>query len=130
LLTTSKRTGANQHPGYDIEHVGASSISANLGELVDSVGNLTLFHSSDNRSKGASEVQFKTGEYSASICYATKSLSLLPDADHKIENVIASYRGATVDAGLWGLSEVGTRFDIYWDLFCDFITRNLSPTTP
>jgi len=114
LLITSKKVRGVLHPGYDIEHVGASSTAElTLGELKDSVGNLTLFHSHDNRSQGNNDVEFKASDYGASRCYATKILTATPDADTSIERIIGQLRTNTVDDGYWTRDDVEDRLNFY-----------------
>ena len=128
-LETSKKIRGKEHPGYDIEHVGAASTaSKTLGEAVDSLGNLALFYSKDNRSAGAAAVEFKAESYGGSICYATKVLTSKADQDKELEAVIGKYRSDTVDSGHWGLESVERRFEFYWSLFEAKIRRELVPT--
>lgn len=130
-LETSKKIRGKEHPGYDIEHVGAvSTASLSLGEAVDSLGNLALFYSKDNRSAGAAPVEFKAESYGGSICYATKVLTAKPDQDKELESVIGKFRTDTVDAGHWGQESVDRRFEFYWSLFEAKIRRELVPTSP
>lgn len=131
LLETAKKTRGKEHPGYDIEHIGASSTSQDeLGDLIDSIGNLTLFHSKDNRSAGNTAVEFKAEDYRNSICLATKALSLVPDTDSAIESVLAPFRTATVDGGTWGAADVAARAFFYWSLFEAKMRRDLLPSPP
>jgi hypothetical protein len=126
FLQTSKKIRGKIHPGYDIEHVGAASTAAaTLGEMVDSLGNLALFYSKENRSKGASAVEYKAESYGSSICFATKVLTNKPDQDASLESVIGKHRAHTVDSGAWTNSHVDHRFDFYWGLFEDRIRKGL-----
>jgi hypothetical protein len=125
LLQTSKRTGANQHPGYDIEHIGASSTAQHLGERINSIGNLALLHSADNRSNGANETKFKVDSYGNSICYATKVLDATPENDPKVEADLASYRKTTVNDGVWNLTKVAQREAFYWKILENYFRREL-----
>lgn len=129
-LKTSRKVRGSIHPGYDIEHIGAASTALNrLGEKIDSIGNLTLFYSKDNRSRGALDVEFKASDYGNSICYATKVLTQNADADPSVERVLESYRTITVDDGIWDLEKVDARFEFYWSLFREMILRDLEPTS-
>ena len=129
LLETTKKARGKEHPGYDIEHIGAASTNQNtLGDLVDSIGNLTLFHSKDNRSAGNTAVEFKAEDYRNSICFATKTLSAIPDSDASIEAVIEPFRKSTVDDGTWTQKDVETRALFYWGLFETKIRRDLLPS--
>ena len=128
LLTTSRKVRGVEHPGYDIEHISAASRSDALGDLSDSVGNLTLFFSQDNRSQGDNEVELKADSYVNSVCYATKSLSAITQQDKKIESVVSAYRVATVDNGSWGAEEIERRERMYLDVFERHILRTLKPT--
>lgn len=129
FLMTSKKVRGKTHPGYDIEHIGASSTaSERLGELVDSLGNLTLFYSTDNRSQGAADIEFKSADYGKSICYATKVLTSSPDSDHDLERVLAPLRTTTVDDGVWASDQIEARFDFYWKLLEDSLRVNLKPS--
>ena len=128
-LQTSKKVRGSIHPGYDIEHIGAASTASELlGEKVDSIGNLTLFYSKDNRSHGATGVEFKAADYGNSICYATKVLTSAPDPDGLVERVLSGYRTITVDDGIWNLEKVDGRFNLYWSLFENMIRRDLEVT--
>jgi hypothetical protein len=128
-LQTSKKVRGREHAGYDIEHVGAASTARErLGEQVDSVGNLTLFYSKDNRSHGASDVEHKASDYGNSICYATKILTARADPDPTLELVLGPFRQTTVDDGEWNLVKVEQRFEMYWSLFDSRIRTSLIPT--
>jgi hypothetical protein len=129
LLTTSRKIRGVEHPGYDIEHVSASSRSEHLGDLADSVGNLTLFFSQDNRSKGNKSVERKAENYANSILYGTQALSAISQADKTLEKVISPYRVATVDHGEWGLDQIEARTLMYFDIFESYIKRVLPPTS-
>jgi|GEM_PF-1938763 len=129
LLTTSKKVRGVDHPGYDIEHVGASSTAGvYLADMLDSLGNLTLFHSKDNRSQGNNQVEFKALDYSNSICFATKILSAIPSNDPDLEAVLGPLRVNTVDAGVWSTDQVEARFEFYWNQFESYIRKNLVTT--
>ncbi len=126
LLTTSKKVRGVEHPGYDIEHIGASSTAgAYLADQLDSLGNLTLFHSKDNRSQGNNQVEFKALDYSNSICFATKILSSTPSSDADLEAVLGPLRTNTVDLGIWSTDQVEARFEFYWSQFEAYIRKNL-----
>lgn len=124
LLVTSKKTRGVSHEGYDIEHIGAKSISENLGDLVNSIGNLTLMYSGDNRSAGNAEVKYKAETYANSICYGTKLLTSQA-TDQSVESEIAHFRTATVDQGTWTINEVNARQAFYWEIFESIIRRDL-----
>lgn len=128
FLTTSKKVRGVEHPGYDIEHVSASSRSAHLGELADSVGNLTLFYSQDNRSDGNKSVERKAENYANSILYATQALSQIPQPDKTLEKLVSSHRVATVDDGEWGPEQIEARTVMYLDIFQSYVMRVLPPT--
>lgn len=129
-LETSRRIRGKIHPGYDIEHIGASShASTGLSELSDSIGNLTLFYSTDNRSQGAANVEFKAADYGNSICYATKILTSTPDQDSSLEKILSPLRTTTVDDGSWGIDKVNRRFEFYWGLVEGLIRRELVAST-
>lgn len=129
FLMTSKKVRGKTHPGYDIEHIGASSTQAErLGDLVDSIGNLTLFFSTDNRSQGAADIEYKASDYGKSICYATKILTDSPDHDEDVERIIAPLRTNTVDQGVWGADQIEARFDFYWNVFSETLRRDLEPS--
>jgi hypothetical protein len=124
LLTTSKKTRGVTHDGYDIEHIGAKSTSANLGDLVNSIGNLTLMYSKDNRSAGNADVKYKAETYANSICYGTKLLTTQV-TDPSLEAKIGNFRTSTVDEGTWTLNEVHARQAFYWEIFESIIRRDL-----
>lgn len=129
FLMTSKKVRGKNHPGYDIEHIGATSTaSERLGDLVDSVGNLTLFYSTDNRSQGAADIEFKAADYGKSICYATKILTSSQDQDEDVEAVLSPLRVTTVDDGTWGSGEIDLRFDFYWKILEERLRRDLEPS--
>jgi hypothetical protein len=129
FLMTSKKVRGKTHPGYDIEHIGAiSTASERLGDLIDSLGNLTLFYSTDNRSQGAADIEFKASDYGKSICYATKILTSIHDQDEDVEAVLSPLRVTTVDDGIWGSREIDLRFDFYWKIFEERLRRDLEPT--
>ena len=127
LLTTSKKTKTSQHDGYDIEHVGAKSTASHLGDAINSLGNLTLFYSKDNRAMGAKDVEFKLDSYGNSICFGTRLLKA-NDYNADIESVIGHYRTATVDNGTWTIADVQSRYEMYVDIFESIIRRDLIPT--
>lgn len=124
LLVTSKKTRGVTHDGYDIEHIGAKSNSDQLGELVNSIGNLTLFYSGDNRSVGNADVEYKAETYANSICYGTKLLTEIA-TDQTVEGAIGKFRTATVDSGSWTINEVNARQSFYWEIFEALIKRDL-----
>jgi Protein of unknown function DUF262/Protein of unknown function (DUF1524) len=124
LLSTSKKVRGTIHPGYDIEHVGAKSTAAHLGDLVDSVGNLTLFFSGDNRSLGNADVLYKQESYAESICFATNLLTNT-SRHANVEAVIGSYRTSVVDKGTWDITDVNERLEMYWKIFEKAIRRDL-----
>lgn len=129
LLTTSKKVRGQVHHGYDIEHINASSKSESLGDLSDSVGNLTLFYSKDNRSEGNADVQLKAQSYSNSILFATNGLTQIPQPDQRIEQIVKPLRVAKVDGGLWGESEILEREKLYISIFKQYIHSQLKPST-
>lgn len=124
LLSTSKKVRGVIHPGYDIEHVGAKSTAAHLGDLVDSIGNLTLFFSKDNRSHGADQVEYKAESYAKSICFATNLLTTITN-NNEVERAISAHRTATVDKGTWDITDVNERLEMYWSIFEKAIRRDL-----
>lgn len=128
LLKTSRKLRGQLHHGYDIEHISAASRSDDLGELKDSLGNLTLFYSKDNRSVGNADSEMKAERYANSILYLTKSLTTSSQQDKAIEKVVNDYRSSTVDDGLWGEHELEDRAQQYFSIFEKYIRSNLTPT--
>lgn len=128
LLMTSKKLRGQIHHGYDIEHVSAASKSEALGEISDSIGNLTLFYSKDNRSRGNADVDLKAESYASSILFATNALTEIRQLDKSSEKVISPLRVSTVDNGVWGEAEIEKRQELYLDIFESFIKRQLSPS--
>lgn len=128
LLTTSKKLRGQIHHGYDIEHISAASKSDSLGEVSDSVGNLTLFYSKDNRSEGDADVELKAESYSNSILFTTKALTEIAQSDKSIEKNVALLRVATVDSGVWGENEILQREKLYIDTFEKLIKDQLKPS--
>ena len=129
LLKTSRKLRGQMHHGYDIEHISAASKSDDLGEARDSIGNLTLFYSKDNRSVGNADVELKAESYANSILYLTKSLTLTPQQDKAIEKVVKEHRSSTVDDGLWGEQKIEDRAQQYFSIFEQSIRSNLTPTS-
>ena len=129
LLTTSKKLRGQIHHGYDIEHISAASKSADLGDVSDSIGNLTLFYSKDNRSEGAADVQLKADSYSNSILFATNGLTKTVQQDEEAERVVSKLRHATVDEGHWGEFEIDERQELYIDVFERFIRGELKASS-
>jgi hypothetical protein len=125
LLTTSKKLRGQIHHGYDIEHISAASKSAYLGDVADSIGNLTLFYSKDNRSEGDADVELKAESYSNSILFATNSLTENVQQDPSAEKVVSKFRTATVDDGHWGALQIAERQDLYTSVFESFIRNQL-----
>jgi len=128
LLKTSKKLRGQLHHGYDIEHISASSRSDELGELKDSVGNLTLFYSKDNRSVGNADVELKAESYANSILYCTKALTTVKQQDKSIENLVAPLRVATVDDGFWDGEMIEARAGLYFSILEEHIRSTLTPS--
>lgn len=128
LLKTSRKLRGQLHHGYDIEHISAASRSEDLGEMKDSVGNLTLFYSKDNRSAGNADIDLKAESYANSILYLTNALTSLPQQDKSIEAVVMPLRKVTVDDGVWSEEMILAREETYFSVFASFIRRNLQPT--
>lgn len=129
LLKTSKKLRGQVHHGYDIEHISAVSKSDDLGEVKDSVGNLTLFYSKDNRSVGNADIELKAESYANSILYLTKSLTDLGQQDKAIEKLVKGYRASTVDDGVWGEEKIEERAQLYFSIFEHSIRSNLTPSS-
>lgn len=128
LLKTSKKLRGQLHHGYDIEHISAASKSETLGDIKDSIGNLTLFYSKDNRSAGNADVEMKAESYANSILYLTKSLTSVGQQDKAIEKVVSGYRISTVDDGAWDEERIENRAQQYFSIFEKHIRSLLTPT--
>lgn len=128
LLATSKKLRGQIHHGYDIEHISAASKSADLGDVADSIGNLTLFYSKDNRSQGDADVELKAESYANSILFATKCLTKNTQQDPSVEKIVSSLRIATVDEAKWGEMQIAKRQELYTSAFEDFIRKQLKVT--
>jgi hypothetical protein len=129
LLTTSKKLRGQIHHGYDIEHISAASKSAYLGDVADSIGNLTLFYSKDNRSEGDSDAELKAESYSNSILFATNGLTENAQQDPSAEKVVSKLRTATVDDGHWGVLQIAERQDLYTSVFENFMRNQLKASS-
>ena len=129
LLTTSKKLRGQIHHGYDLEHVSAASKSAYLGDVADSIGNLTLFYSKDNRSEGDADAELKAESYSNSILFATNGLTENVQQDPSAEKVVSKFRAATVDDGNWGALQISERQDLYTSVFERFIRNQLEASS-
>lgn len=128
LLKTSKKLRGNLHHGYDIEHISAASKSEEFGDRKDSVGNLTLFYSKDNRSAGNSDIELKAESYANSILYCTNALTKTKQQDSAVEKIVAPIRVATVDERVWTEEMMEARAELYFTVFEEHIRKILTQT--
>lgn len=125
FLTTSKHSKKNSLPGFDIDHIFPKSSEA-AGEYVHKIGNLTLLHSTDNASAGASEPVDKSTIYSYSKAVLTLALTRKIELPPKVESAIAPYRVASIDNGeLWTEKEYEARSLMYWQIIHDSLVDDL-----
>lgn len=125
FLTTSKHSKKNSLPGFDIDHIFPKS-SDSAGEYVHKIGNLTLLHSTDNASAGASEPIDKMTVYSFSKAVLTLALTRKNDLPSKVEVAIAPYRVASIDDGaIWTEADYEARAKMYWDIISRSLIEDL-----
>ena len=125
FLTTSKQSKKNSLPGFDIDHIFAKS-SDSAGDYVHKIGNLTLLHSTDNSSAGASEPVDKQTVYSQSKAVLTLALTKKIQLSPGVESAIEPYRVASIDSGaVWTEEEFNARAKMYWEIIAKSLVEDL-----
>lgn len=122
------RSTTKSSVGYDIEHVlpNSSPQMANWEKsrdsaFINSIGNLTLLHPTDNRSAGNSLPEEKAASYASStllinkVLCADQELGLLTN---RISAVVKKlHEICPPDLSSWGEEQVAARQDLYWEIF-------------
>ncbi len=125
FLTTSKHSKKNSLPGFDIDHIFPKSADS-AGEYTHKIGNLTLLHSTDNSSAGASEPVDKQTVYSHSKAVLTLALTQKVELPTAVEASIAPYRVASIDNGEnWTAEEYEARSRMYWEIVSASLAQDL-----
>ena len=125
FLTTSKHSKKNSLPGFDIDHIFPKSGDSS-GEYVHKIGNLTLLHSTDNSSAGASDPVDKATVYAHSKAVLTLALTSKIPVPTAVEAAISTYRVASIDDGSpWTEVEYEARSRMYWQIICESLTEDL-----
>lgn len=104
--------------GWDIDHIEARR-SDPKDSVFHSIGNLTLLHPIDNRSKGKAKTGTKTDNYESCPLFLTKTLvgvKANPDK-RKIDTYLARCgAGQTFDVTNWSEKQIRNRTDFYFQL--------------
>ena len=129
ILKVRRRRRNNPVPyvGYDLEHVRSRARHGDK-DLTDSIGNLVLAHSLDQRAKGAAEAKDKVALYHDSKFLLTRSLveGLSRDPKRKRDVIESIHLISPPSLDNWNDAAIKRRAEMYWSRLERSIRGSLS----
>ncbi len=128
ILKVRRRRRNNPVPyvGYDLEHIRSRARHGDR-DLTDSIGNLVLAHSLDQRAKGAAEAKDKVALYQDSKFLLTRSLveGRSRDPKRKRDVIESIHLISPPSLGRWNDAAIERRAEMYWSRFESSIRKSL-----